>query len=408
MRWTAGICVAVLLCVANVGFGQQVGPKVLDRSFQRPGARALGMGGAYLLATDDATAVAWNPAALVNVKRLTLPIELAVRAKNFRVRDITDLIDDLREIRDRIDSENIAEFAAKAIREVRSFALRHGARSKQKVPATLTGSLAPVAGISFGSYGLTLSSGSFSQVQVFVDQLADPDPADGIPNSAQRFKFNVYARGGAVAISSLGLAWGRPLPAGFNFGISLRGVRADFLGFAASAGLDRLDNPAKGDAQGIPFGRVHKNKFTLDVGALWEPPVQPPLVKLRYAAVVRNVIPVKFNLPAKDVNDKPITDFDFDFSFRLNPEIDLGVLAEWGRTIGVLELHNVTSSNGGDMSIHAGIEHWLAGNVFAIRVGYDDDRPVVGLGVNLKVLRIDLASGLKPRERLAVGISLRF
>ncbi|MER3500563.1 MAG: hypothetical protein C4295_03635 [Candidatus Fervidibacterota bacterium] len=408
MRWTAGICVAVLLCVANVGFGQQVGPKVLDRSFQRPGARALGMGGAYLLATDDATAVAWNPAALVNVKRLTLPIELAVRAKNFRVRDITDLIDDLREIRDRINDSptSIAQFAAEAIREVRSFALRHGADGGK--PATLTGSLAPVAGISFGSYGLTLSSGSFLQVQVFVDQdqLADPDPADGIPNSAQRFKFNVYARGGAVAISSLGLAWGRPLPAGFNFGISLRGVRADFLGFAASAGLDDLNNPTRGDAQGIPFGRVHKNKFTLDVGALWEPPVQPPLVKLRYAAVVRNVIPVKFNLPAKDVNDNPIPGFDF--SFRLNPEIDLGVLAEWGRTIGVLELHNVTSSNGGDMSIHAGIEHWLAGNVFAIRVGYDDDRPVVGLGVNLKVLRIDLASGLKPHERLAVGISLRF
>lgn len=406
MGWTAGICVAVLLCVASVGFGQQVGPKALDRSFQRPGARALGMGGAYLLATDDATAVAWNPAALVNVKRLTLPIELAVRAKNFRVRDITDLIDDLREIRDRINDSptSIAKFAAEAISEVRSFALRHGAVGGQNVPATLTGSLAPVAGISFGSYGLTLSSGSFSQVQVFVDQLADPDPADGIPNSAQRF--NVYARGGAVAISSLGLAWGRPLPAGFNFGISLRGVRADFLGFAASAGLDRLNDPKEGDAHGIPFGRVHKNKFTLDVGALWEPPVQPPLVKLRYAAVVRNVIPVKFNLPAKDVNDNPIPGFDF--SFRLNPEIDLGVLAEWGRTIGVLELHNVTSSNGGDMSIHAGIEHWLAGNVFAIRVGYDDDRPVVGLGVNLKVLRIDLASGLKPRERLAVGISLRF
>jgi len=47
MRWTAGICVAVLLCVANVGFGQQVGPKVLDRSFQRPGARALGGTGRF-------------------------------------------------------------------------------------------------------------------------------------------------------------------------------------------------------------------------------------------------------------------------------------------------------------------------------------------------------------------------
>ncbi len=71
------------------------------------------------------------------------------------------------------------------------------------------------------------------------------------------------------------------------------------------------------------------------------------MVKVRYAAVVRNVLPVKFNLPAKDLDGNPVPGFDF--SFRLNPEIDLGVLAEWrGRTIGVFELHNVTSSNGGD------------------------------------------------------------
>ena len=168
-----------------------------------------------------------------------------------------------------------------------------------------------------------------------------------------------------------------------------------------------MDNPTYGDALGFAFARVHKTKFTLDIGALWEPPIQPPMVKVRYAAVVRNVLPVKFNLPAKDLDGNPVPGFDF--SFRLNPEIDLGVLAEWrGRTIGVFELHNVTSSNGGDMTVHAGIEHWLMGNVFAIRLGYDDDKPVFGLGINLKALRIDLAAGFKPKERAAIGISLRF
>ena len=74
----------------------------------------------------------------------------------------------------------------------------------------------------------------------------------------------------------------------------------------------------------------------------------------------------------------------------------------------MLELHNLTSSNGGDLTVHAGVEHWLAGNVLAVRVGYDDDRPVFGIGINLRALRIDVAAGLKPRERLAAGISLRF
>jgi hypothetical protein len=366
------------------------------------------------LATDDATAVAWNPAALVNVKRFTLPIEVAGRAKNFRVQDIRDLIDDLKTIRDRInanpnDIQQVAQLVANAILEVRDFSIRSGA-VPQGSPATLTGALAPVAGLTFGAYGLTVSNGTFGQVQVFVDQANDPDPNDNINLPAQSVQNNpinrsVYARGGVVAVSSLALAHARPLPMGWNVGVAVRGVRADFQAFAAAAGVDNGNIPSV--PQGIAFTRVHRTRYTLDVGALWEPPVQPPMVKVKYAAVVRNLLPVRFNLPAVDLAGNPVAGFNF--SFRLNPEIDLGVMAKWReRTNLVLELHNVTSSNGGGISVHAGVEHWLAGDVFAVRAGYDDDRPVFGLGINLKVVRIDVAAGLKPRERLAVGVSFRF
>ncbi len=404
MRRSVVSCVLVLiLSAATMGFGQQVGPRFLDRSFQRPGARALGMGGAYLLATDDATAVAWNPAALVNVKRLTLPIEVSGRA-NFDVQNVKDLADALKDIRDQIGPSPNLQVLAKAIREVSNFALDEGAVAGG-APTILKGSIAPVLGLTFGSYGVAFSSGAFSQVQVFVDQTSDPDPNDNIPVSAQ--SKNVYSRGGGIAISSLALAHARQIPMGLTLGLSVRRVRADFQGYASSAGVDDLTNPTVGDSLGFALARVHKNKFTFDIGALWEPPVQPPMVKVRYAAVIRNVLPAKFNLPAKDLNGNPVPGFDF--SFKLNPEIDLGVLAQWReRTIGVFELHNVTSSNGGDMTVHAGIEHWLAGDVFAVRLGYDDDRPVFGFGINLKVLRIDLAAGFKPKERAAVGISLRF
>lgn len=402
-RLVVGCVLALILSVAATGFGQQVGPKFLDRSFQRPGARALGMGGAYLLATDDATAVAWNPAALVNAKRFTLPIEVSGRA-NFDVQDVKDLADALKDIRDQIGPNPDLQVLAKALKDVRNFALDEGAVAGGR-PAILKGSTAPILGLTFGSYGVALSSGAFSQVQIFVDQTSDPDPNDNIPLSSQ--PTNVYSRGGGVAISSLALAHARQMPMGLTLGLSVRRVRADFQGYASSAGVNDLTNPTDGDALGFAFARVHKNKFTFDVGSLWEPPVQPPMLKVRYAAVVRNVLPIKFNLPAVDLNGNPVAGFDF--SFKLNPEIDLGVLAEWrGRTIGVFELHNVTSSNGGDMTVHAGIEHWLAGNVFALRLGYDDDRPVFGFGINLKVIRIDLAAGFKPKERAAVGISLRF
>ncbi len=386
MRWAAVVCGALLLSVAAVGWGQQVGPKTLDKAFARPGARALGMGGAYLLATDDATAGAWNPAALAMAKRFTIPIEVTGRT-NFDVQDITDLVDDLEDIRDQIDTDTLGAAQA-AFDRVRDIARKH---------RTLRASLAPVGGLSFGNFGVFATSSVVVQVDTQVDKT---DGAFGLPGLSAP---NLYARGGAIALTSIGVSYARPFPAGLTLGLSVRRVRADFAGFLLGA----TSAAAPDQVIGQDFDRVDKSRFTADIGALWEPPVQPPMMKVRYAAVVRNVVPVKFSLPAVDLNGNPVPGYDF--GFRLNPEIDLGVLAQWKeRTIAVFELHNITSSNGGDMTVHAGIEHWLAGNVFAVRVGYDDDKPVLGLGINLKFLRIDAAVGPKPKERLAIGISLRF
>jgi len=393
MRWFVVVCgLVVLMVVATTGFGQQVGPKFLDRSFQRPGARALGMGGAYLLAADDATAVAWNPAALVNVKRFTLPAEVVGRA-NFDVRDVTDLIDDLETIRDQTDVTDPAAVIAAiqdAFNRVQDFARRN---------PVIRVSLALVGGLSFGSFGLAISSGIILQADSFVNTNGQGQfGLEGLPNP------NLYVRGGALALTSIGIAYAHSFPGGLTPGVTVRGIRADFAGFLAGATTNATTDrdPVIGQA----FNRVDRSRFTLDVGALWEMPIRPSLVKVKYAAVVRNLLPVRFNLPAVDLASKPVAGFDF--SFRLSPEIDLGVLAGWKGTSFVLELHNVTSSNGGDMSVHAGVEHWLAGDVFAVRVGYDDDKPVFGLGINLRVLRIDLAAGFKPEERAAVGIGLRF
>jgi hypothetical protein len=409
----------MVMMAMSVGLGQQIGPRFLDRSFQRPGARALGMGGAYLLATDDATAVAWNPAGLVNVnvKRFTLPIEVVGRA-NFDVRDILDLRDDLEKISDEIptqintlgDAQRVANAIRASFNRVSDFSRR---------TPILSGSLAPVGGLSFGNFGLSISSGLLFKVQTYTGQR---DPIGlGINYTPPD---TLHGVGGLVSLTSVGIAYARSLPAGLTLGAAVRRVRADFLGFrvgvsVTDANNDLIPDDADQNNDGIPdtdivagtlFNRVASSRFTLDVGAIWEPTVQPPMVRLRYAAVVRNVLPVRFNLPVSvDPGSTPGLPLPPNFNFRLNPEIDLGVMAKWReRTNLVLELHNVTSSNGGGISVHAGVEHWLAGDVFAVRAGYDDDRPVFGLGINLKVVRIDVAAGLKPRERLAVGVSFRF
>jgi len=412
MRWFTVICGLVLLMVAvTAGFGQQVGPKFLDRSFQRPGARALGMGGAYLLATDDATAVAWNPAALVNVKRFTLPIEVSGRV-NFNILDVRDLKDDLQKISDEIPSQiNTPDDAQRVANAIRG-AFNRVSDFSQRNP-TLSGSLSPVVGLSFGDYGLAISNSSFFEVQTYTGQ---EDPINlGINYTPPD---TLHAVGGAISLTSVGIAHARSLPMGLTLGVTVRGVRADFLGFRVGVSLtDRDFNLVPDDFEngldivaGTLFNRVDSSRFTLDIGAIWEPPVQPPMLKVRYAAVVRNALPVKFSLPVSyDPGSTPGLPLPPNFDFRLDPEIDLGALAEWGgRTNFVFELHNITSSNGGKRSVHAGVERSFIGNVFAVRVGYDDGKPVFGFGINLVVLRIDLAAGFKPKERAAVGISLRF
>jgi long-chain fatty acid transport protein len=53
----------------------QVGPPVFQFSFSNPGARSLGLGGAFAALADDATAAFANPAGLVQLARPEVSIE---------------------------------------------------------------------------------------------------------------------------------------------------------------------------------------------------------------------------------------------------------------------------------------------------------------------------------------------
>lgn len=67
-----GLCLVLLLCPASPSFSQQITQQVRISSSPNPvgsGARALGMGGAFIAVADDATAASWNPGGLVQLER---------------------------------------------------------------------------------------------------------------------------------------------------------------------------------------------------------------------------------------------------------------------------------------------------------------------------------------------------
>lgn len=60
------MCVAAVLCTATAAWGQEINA---SPSIVGSGARALGMGGAFIAVADDATAASWNPGGLTQLER---------------------------------------------------------------------------------------------------------------------------------------------------------------------------------------------------------------------------------------------------------------------------------------------------------------------------------------------------
>jgi long-subunit fatty acid transport protein len=66
----------VALTAAGIGESQQFAPTTFEFSFSNPGARSLGLGGAFAALADDATAAFANPAGLVQLADLEVSAEL--------------------------------------------------------------------------------------------------------------------------------------------------------------------------------------------------------------------------------------------------------------------------------------------------------------------------------------------
>ena len=66
----------VAFVMAAVGAGAQETPSTFEFSFSNPGARSLGLGGAFAALADDATTAFANPAGLVQLVSLEISAEV--------------------------------------------------------------------------------------------------------------------------------------------------------------------------------------------------------------------------------------------------------------------------------------------------------------------------------------------
>lgn len=393
MMWKVGLVCGTALVLAPLAQAQVL-PGDIDRSTIRPGARALGMGGSYLIAVDDASAAVWNPAAIAGTKRMTFPLSIAARTDNIDVDKISDLVNGIGDLSDEVENNPALSSVANvqsAFNDVYRFARDAGAQPGG-APARLEASVVPLIGFSAKNYGLTVHSGIFADARLGVTGTT-------VGNRT------VAANAGGLALSAVSVPYAQEFTdkKGVSigtFGISAKYMRADYAAanFSANEIIDSVT--------GTTYDHDSDSAFDVDLGYI--SPSFPKLYGARAAVAVRHVLSPKFSF-SSDTNVNGTTVAPTNFSFKQRPQIDVGVAVPNAvpRTLFAAELHNLSGTNGGDLSFHLGAEYAI-NRQFAVRAGLDDDKIVGGLGINLGPTRLDVAVGTNLQERFALGLSTIF
>ena len=291
-----------------------------------------------------------------------------------------------------------------SFQKVYNFATNAGANDRTGSPATLSASVAPLAGFSVKNVGIV----GYGTLVARVDLQAIAVPITGLSGPTGK----IFARYGALGLTNVSVPFSVPIrvgPLGIGtLGIAPRFTQASFAsaGFLVdetdpSNGTDPLTGAPNGNIVGATYKEVHQQKFDVDLGFTSVP---DPVYHVRGALVVRNLLSPTFHLP-RIVNGSSLGVIPGgDFNFQMKPQIDLGGLTTMNKVTYAAELHNVNNVNGGKRSFHLGVEYPV-GRALSLRAGYDRSRFVAGLGLSLGGARLDLATGTDPQQQVALGLT---
>ncbi len=379
-----------------------VTPSDIDRTQFRASARALGMGGTDLIASGDVSAAAFNPASIGSAGAYSAAATAVGRTSNVHVSKINDLSKGLKDLGDQFNHSNGSLASVRdAFQKVYNFATDAGANDHGSTPATLSASLAPLAGFSVKNVGL-IGYGTLA-AKVNLQPVAIPVPGLTGPTG------KIFARYGVLGLTNVAVPFSLPVKVG-TIGISPRFTQASFAaaGFLVDEtdtgnGFDTNVSPTtpNGNIVGATYKEVHQQKFDVDLGFTSIP---DPIYHVQGAVVVHNLLSPTYHLP-RIINGTSLGVIPpGDFNFTMKPQIDLGGLGSYSGVTYAAELHNVGNVNGGKRSVHLGAEYAVNKTLF-VRGGYDTSRFVAGLGFAFGGVRLDVATGTNPQEQVAVGLS---
>lgn len=359
----------------------QVPPQSLPQNlvvpFQPVGARAAGMGGAFVSVARGVMAGAWNPAGIYRSRGLDWGLDTAARVENLDTEDVRNFINDLR---DAIENQSTQE----GFNSLRNFAQGTGGQP-------IVGVLTPSLGISIGDF---LSLNTYVQGSGHILMLVQDNPNVAGPDQN---RVNMTGAGFAYGAAQVSVA--QRLWRGTVVGLGVKYLGAYYRPFAFNLDFDPGTGNVASDynANARVNTDSHDTALTFDLGLLWEKPNSTT------ALVVRNVNTPKLQFENPNAAAGTI-------EVALDPEIDFGwaIYGHERTTTFAFELHNIGGRNNGPLTVHIGLEQRL-GDFFTLRTGVSNGNWTGGLSLHLGgLLRLDAAIGEAVKDYAAVGLRLNF
>jgi len=325
------------------------------------GARAIGMGDAYVAVAQDETALYWNPAGLsanTGFKWHTLSVGGAV--------DNIDVIDVLADVSDILKMDDTETLSASDFADLVKAARDSSGKPVEIETSLLTSfALGPIA---LGGYSQIAGTGQFD-----LDDLVNPT--------------SVAAAADAKGLGAVGVGYGRRLNERLQVGVTVK--QAYMYNYAIEKTFS-----SNGTITASTDISDHDTAITADVGLRYQAEEN-----MAFGLVVRNVTSPTFSLETGTGME----------SFEVEPSVHFGLAAgnpKNGTTIAA-DIHNITESNDTGATVHIGVEQFVSRNL-CLRAGVRNGQLTFGLGGKLGPIVLEIASASSYEDLFAASFSTDF
>jgi hypothetical protein len=363
------LLVAVLIAAVGASFVvaaadviTPAAPQVLAGSGVGVGTRALGMGGAYTALASDATAMYWNPAGVSRVEGVKWALPFTAHS---------DGIDITGEAKDAYDAFKGHKTDAEQFASIKDIARRNNNR-----PASLT------------TGGFT----GFAFRDLVVGAYGEAGGRAVLHYSDAPTTESVTVNGGAAWYYSFGGAVARSVRPDLKVGLALRKVWASFENASYTATRDKSTGAVTDNHTESP--EYEDQAISADLGFLYTPPTIPGFSA---GLMIRNLNAPSLNMSAGGTAVAHA---------RLERSANLGVSYTIEGLTVAADVHNLFNAGNAGRTYHAGAEKHFG--PIAARAGVADGDIVLGAGIDLGKLTIELAADPQLKKAAGVMIGLEF